>query len=42
VTADGKRFLMVKNNEVKAPAQPDQLNIVMSWFEELRRRLPVK
>jgi serine/threonine protein kinase/Tol biopolymer transport system component len=42
VTSDGKRFLMVKSNGLPPPARPEQLNVVMNWFEELRRRVPVK
>jgi eukaryotic-like serine/threonine-protein kinase len=39
VSADGKRFLMVRQG---APAgQSNQINVVLNWFEELRRRAPV-
>jgi hypothetical protein len=39
VAPDGKRFLMLKNPPEQAA--PDQLNIVVNWIEELRRRLPI-
>jgi Tol biopolymer transport system component len=35
VSADGQRFLMVQNND----ANPTQLNVVLNWFEELKRRV---
>jgi eukaryotic-like serine/threonine-protein kinase len=39
VTPDGRRFLMVKD----APkAEPTQINGVVNWFEELKRRVPLK
>jgi hypothetical protein len=38
VSADGQRFMMVKNVDI-APA-PTQINIVLNWFEELRRLVP--
>jgi hypothetical protein len=35
VTADGQRFVMVKRiDQGEAPAQ---INVVVNWFEELRR-----
>ena len=39
VSPDGKRFLMVKPPSSPQPAT-DQVNIVLNWFEELRRRVP--
>jgi serine/threonine-protein kinase len=39
VTADGQRFLMVK--ETQAPTAVTQINVVLNWFEELKRRVPV-
>jgi serine/threonine-protein kinase len=38
VTADGQRFLMVK--ETQAPTAATQINVVLNWFEELKRRVP--
>jgi hypothetical protein len=35
----GKRFLMVKPPAVPMTA-PQQINVVLNWFEELRRRVP--
>jgi serine/threonine-protein kinase len=44
VAPDGKRFLMVKSAPVPSstPSQPDQLNIVVHWVEELKARVPAK
>ena len=38
--AKGKRFLMIKQPAVQQ-TETDRLNIVLNWFEELRRRVPV-
>ena len=40
VSPDGQRFLMVKPVESQTSA-PTQINVVLNWFEELRRRAPV-
>jgi serine/threonine-protein kinase len=38
VSPDGQRFLMLKASEQgQAPAQ---INVVLNWFEELKRRVP--
>jgi len=34
VTADGKRFLMVKN---EAPDTPNRVDVVLNWFSELKK-----
>jgi serine/threonine-protein kinase len=39
VSADGQRFLMVK--EDSTAAGPTQINVVLNWFEELKRLVPV-
>jgi serine/threonine-protein kinase len=40
VSRDGQRFLMIKSEQAAAPTQ---LNVVLNWFEELKRRAgPVK
>jgi eukaryotic-like serine/threonine-protein kinase len=39
VSRDGQRFLMLKPNEQEASA-PTQINVVLNWFEELKRRVP--
>jgi len=39
VSLDGTRFLMLKAGKEETEARP--LNIVLNWFEELRRRVPV-
>jgi hypothetical protein len=33
---------MIKNTAPAHPSQPDQLNIVVNWLEELKQRVPVK
>ena len=38
VSADGQRFLMVKATEQASSAT--EINIVLNWFEELKRRVP--
>jgi Tol biopolymer transport system component len=40
VSPDGRRFLMLKPTEQKAAAST-QINVVLNWFEELKRRVPV-
>jgi len=39
VSPDGQRFLMLKPSQQEAPA-PTQINVVLNWFEELKRRAP--
>jgi hypothetical protein len=39
VSLDGQHFLMVKPSE-QAQAGPTQINVVLNWFEELKRRVP--
>ena len=39
VSPDGQRFLMLKANE-QAQGAPAQINVVLNWFEELKRRVP--
>ena len=39
VSRDGQRFLMHKPDEQEASA-PTQINVVLNWFEELKRRDP--
>src|SRR5271157_62385 len=39
VSADGQRFLMLKPVEAGEGA-PTQINVVLNWFEELKRRVP--
>jgi hypothetical protein len=40
VSRDGQRFLMLKSAEQEQGA-PTQISIVLNWFEELKRRVPV-
>jgi eukaryotic-like serine/threonine-protein kinase len=39
VSPDGQRFLMLKPSEQEAAAAM-QINVVLNWFEELKRRVP--
>ena len=39
VSPDGQRFLMLKPVE-QAQAAPTQINVVLNWFEELKRLVP--
>jgi hypothetical protein len=41
VSPDGQRFLMVKPAGQEQSA-PTQINVVLNWFEELKRRVPPK
>ena len=38
VTADGRRFVMVQ--PVEPESAPTQINVVLNWFEELKRLVP--
>ncbi len=40
VAPDGQRFLMIQPVEPEQPAT--QINVVLNWFEELKRRVPVR
>ena len=41
VSPDGQRFLMLKPVESQTSA-PTQINVVLNWFEELKKKVPVK
>jgi Tol biopolymer transport system component len=41
VSADGQRFLMLKPSDQETAA-PTQINVVLNWSEELKRRVPGK
>jgi serine/threonine-protein kinase len=41
VSPDGQRFLMLKPAEASELA-PTQINVVLNWFEELKRRVPTE
>jgi Tol biopolymer transport system component len=41
VSPDGQRFLMLKPSEQETAA-PTQINVVLNWSEELRRRVPTE
>jgi Tol biopolymer transport system component len=38
VSADGQRFLMIKESEQSSSTT--QINVVLNWFEELKRKVP--
>jgi Tol biopolymer transport system component len=40
VSPDGRRFLMLKSDAPRE-APPNELHVVVNWFEELRRRVPL-
>ena len=42
VSADGKRFLMIKPGSGAATPQPQNLVVVQHWTEELKRLVPTK
>ena len=41
VAADGERFVMAKPAESGVGLQGRQVHIVLNWFEELKRLVPV-
>jgi eukaryotic-like serine/threonine-protein kinase len=41
VSPDGQRFLMLKASQTEQAA-PTQINVVLNWFEELKRRVTTK
>jgi dipeptidyl aminopeptidase/acylaminoacyl peptidase len=41
VSLDGQRFLMLKHVEAAGEA-PTQIDVVLDWFQELRRRVPTE
>jgi hypothetical protein len=41
VSPDGQRFLMLKPVETQT-STPTQINVVLNWFEELKRRVPTR
>ena len=40
ISPDGERFLMVRESQVRAKA--DELYVVVNWFEELKRLVPIE
>jgi Tol biopolymer transport system component len=38
VSPDGQRFLMLK--AIEQAQSPDQINVVLNWFEELKQKVP--
>jgi hypothetical protein len=41
ISPDGQRFLMLKPSEQEVAA-PTQINVVLNWFEELKRHVPTE
>ena len=41
VTPDGQRFVMIQQR-AQDSAAPQQINVVLNWFEELKQRVPVQ
>ena len=41
VAPDAQRFLVLKNKEQEKTEALTQINVVLNWFEELKRRVPV-
>ncbi len=39
ISPDGQRFLMIKEAE-EEEGQQGQINVVLNWFEELKRLVP--
>jgi hypothetical protein len=42
VSADGRRFLMIKEDMTNAPVRPTQIIVVQHFDEELKRLVPNK
>jgi Tol biopolymer transport system component len=44
ISPDGKRFILVLTDPSDPASRPnvDQINVVLSWFEELKARVPTK
>ncbi len=40
ISLDGSRFLMIKSTDTTDKASPS-LVVVLNWFEELKRRVPL-
>jgi hypothetical protein len=38
VSPDGRRFIVIEAGETESPAR--QINVVLNWFEELKRLVP--
>jgi hypothetical protein len=41
VTLDGQQFLMVDTSKLPPHEPVTHINVVLDWFEELKRRVPV-
>jgi Tol biopolymer transport system component len=41
VSPDGRRFLMIKPGSAQPGGQQIEMRVVLNWFEELRRRVPL-
>ena len=41
VTPDGKRLLVISRGEEGTVSDVERINVVVNWFEELKRLVPV-
>ena len=41
ISSDGQRFLMIKQEQALQPVFPQDMILVLNWFEELTRLVPV-
>jgi hypothetical protein len=42
VTADGQRFILIKDSEAVGGDEQRQILAVLNWFQELQRLVPVR
>jgi len=42
ISADGRRFLVIKESGADGPAAPPQIIVVHNWLEELKRLVPAR
>ncbi len=42
VSADGKRLLFITRGDGASDTQSRQINVVLNWFDELKRLVPLK
>ena len=40
ISPDGKHFLMIKSEEVNPASASTQINVVLNWFEEIKKLVP--
>ena len=42
VAPDGQRFVMIRRGKDADTSAPQQLNVVLNWFEELKQLVPTE